>query len=286
MATENKDDLTPDDFPTLNWEQGKYWQPLQELLKHAEEKAQAAITWYFTRKWWRRFFCRLFRLGAILLMAFAGLLPILNQIDNIGSGHIKDLFELHPMWATVAVALAGTFMLIDRFYGFTTGFVRYVLTAQQLTMALESFRLEVERRRLEWASPEPTKDEALALLALIQQFVRQVSQTVIDETKTWAAEFAEVLKQIDEQMRLAEKASRKGAVQLTVTNGELCEAGWTVTCGEYLKQEGRGKTAALQIPSGLHNLKVAGKIKGKPVTAEQVAAVEGDKITQVNVTLS
>ena len=187
-------DLKSGDFPALHWEAEKLAEPLDQLCTYAKNQAQQSIDWYFRKRQLRRHFCRIFRLSAILLTAFAGLLPMINDI--VGSQK-----ALYPLWAAVALGVAATLILLDRFYGFTNGWIRYLLTARQLIEALEAFHFEVERHKLSWGNLEPTPEQATMLLEQIWQFHKKALGIVNDETKGWAAEFTEAIKQLDEQVK-------------------------------------------------------------------------------------
>jgi len=187
-------DLKSGDFPALHWEAEKLAEPLDQLCIYAKNQAQQSIDWYFRKRQLRRHFCRIFRLSAILLTAFAGLLPMINDI-------VDSQKALHPLCAAVALGVAATLILLDRFYGFTNGWIRYLLTARQLIEALEAFHFEVERHKLSWGNLEPTPEQATMLLEQIWQFHKKALGIVNDETKGWAAEFTEAIKQLDEQVK-------------------------------------------------------------------------------------
>lgn len=196
------EDLKPKDFPTLTWEAGKLAKQLDQLTAYAMHQAQSAIDWYFYKRQWRRYFCRICRIGAILLTAFTGMLPLINEI-------FKDQHLLHPLWSAVALALAATLIMLDRVYGFTSGWIRYLLTAQQITQALDAFRLDVERQKLSWGNLEPTPEQAQMLLEQTQTFLKQVNGFVHNETKTWADNFTEAARQLDEQLKLGASPERR-----------------------------------------------------------------------------
>jgi hypothetical protein len=84
----------------------------------------------------------LLRLGAILAVAVAGLIPLIGELLKR-----NDKLWLSPAWATVALALAGLLIAIDRFGGYTSGWIRYVRTAQKLTSLQGEFRLDWEEYR-------------------------------------------------------------------------------------------------------------------------------------------
>jgi len=187
-------DLKSGDFPTLQWEKGKLAEPLDQLCVYAKGQAQQSIDWYLRKRQLRRYFCRSFRMFAILFTAFAGLLPMINDI-------VGPQKALHSLWAAVVLGVAATLILLDRFYGFTSGWIRFLFTARQLIEALEAFCFEVERHKLSWENPEPTPEQAKMLLEQIWQFHRKTLGIVNDETKAWAAEFTEAIQQLDEQVK-------------------------------------------------------------------------------------
>jgi hypothetical protein len=272
-------DLKPAAFPTLQWEAGQLAGPLGKLCTYAASQTEKNIDWYFRKRQTRRYFCRICRVGVILLTAFAGLLPLINEIIG-GKEH-----ALNSLWSAVALAVAATLILLDRFYGFTSGWIRFLLTAQQLTQALEVFRFEVERQKLSWGQLEPTPEQAAMLLRKIQQFHEQVLGIINDETKTWAAEFTEVLKQLDEQAKLATQAKQKAALQLTVTNGDQCSDGWMLTVGERAPEKRTGKEASVEVLPGLHIVRINGQIADRPVQAETAVKVGPGDIQKVEITL-
>lgn len=197
-------DLKSTDFPALQWEAGKLAESLDQLCVYAKGQAQQSIDWYFRKRQLRRYFCRFFRMGVIVLTAFAGLLPLINEI-------VCKEWALNSLWAAVALGVAATLILLDRFYGFTNGWIRFLLTARQLTDALEAFHFEVERQKLSWGGLEPNPEQAATLLEQIRQFHEKALGIVNDETKAWAAEFTDVLKQIDDQVKTDRSNQLAGA---------------------------------------------------------------------------
>ncbi len=271
-------DIKPAEFPKLQWEAGNLAAPLNQLCAYAISQAQQSINWYFSKRQLKRWFCRICRIGVILLTAFAGLLPLINEI-------IGKEYAVNALWSAVALAVAATLIMLDRFYGFTSGWIRFLLTAQQLAQALEIFRFDVERQKLTWGQPEPTPERAAMLLGQIQQFHKQALGIVNDETKTWAAEFTEVLKQIDEQVKLASQANQRAALQLTVTNGDQCSDGWMITVDERAPDKRLGKEASIDVLPGIHTVRINGQIDGKPVQVEQAIKVGPNEIQKMEFTL-
>ncbi len=228
------------------------------------------------------------------MTAFAGLLPMFNEIyqsrqiqreirhqalaaeSNAPTGVtnaapsltlerlLVSRHWLHPVWSAVLLAAAATLLAMDRFYGTTSGWVRYLLTAQQLTDSLDDFELAFEAPRASWGNPEPTPEQTAAALALIQKFAKQVNGIVGDETKAWAADFAEVLKQFDEEMKQANQARRQSALQLTVTNGDLCKTGWKLAVAAGSQKIASARKLQWRCPPGFRWCGRAERFRARP----------------------
>ena len=282
-------DLIPDTFPELVWKPGELAKPLEQLRAYAVCRAEAAIRWYYRKKRWRGMFCRLCRLSGILLTAYAGVLPMLKEIlvgqamQNPSGWHLA----FHPLWSAVALVVVATLYLIDRFYGFTSGWVRYVLTAQQLGLAMTEFQFEVEQQKLGWQNLAPDQAQASKLISTMQQFVKQADSIVNDETRVWAAEFADILRQLDEQVQLASQTGSKAMLHITVTNGEQSAGGWTLKVNERNPESRTGKEAAVEVFPGMHKVQVSAKDQqGKMLQAEKPVKVLAGQIAKVELTLA
>ena len=107
MAEKPKD-LTPNEFPKIVWEPGKLTEPLEELFTCVVKEANDAIAWYNLRRKPKQYGGQILRVGALIFVAVAGLVPILGEIfqDN------ERRPEIAPAWATIRVV--GTVNGVDR----------------------------------------------------------------------------------------------------------------------------------------------------------------------------
>jgi hypothetical protein len=303
-------DLQPHVLEGLTWESGKLSQPLDKVRQSVVQRCQTAIRWYFHRSRYRRIGCRLFRVSAILLTAFAGLLPLINSLHQ--SSRIDALLTvpaaavsietveaapemnrlavyrplLNPLWSALALALVAALLALDRFYGATSGWVRYILTAQQLTTALDEFQVDYETQRLGWGWPEPTPEQAQAALVTMQAFLARVNSAVQDETMAWATEFTEALKQLETQTRGAGFSPPEAALQITVKNGDKCEEPWTLTVGSSAQESRLGREASVKVPPGMYVVRITGMIGGKAVQAERAIEVAPGEIQALELVLA
>lgn len=283
-----KSNLLPGELKDLNWTTDQLGPALDSLRQYADTNASNAINWYFSKKEiWKRG-AQIHRIAAILLVAYAGCLPILNRIfaDNPPTSAILTIFgQLDTLWCAILVAIASTLLLIDRFFGFSSGWVRYVQTAQRISMEQESFRMSMERRRLEWCGETPPLEDARETFALIESFNARIRQIVAEETNTWAVEFSKVVSEIDDKVKEAGEKLRRGGILLIIENGEQCEGEWNVHINNGITEKRTGNSIALLLSSGLHKLVAQGTINSKSVRAEAVVQIRADEIQEARLTL-
>src|SRR2546425_4407330 len=133
------------------------------------------------------------RLGAILATSAAGVTPILAKLlERNGS----PAFE--PLWAALLLAGAGILVLLDRFWGCTSAWVRYMHAAQEISAALDAFRMDWESYKLIWDGNgfEADLEHTQVAIDRCRGFLLRVRTVVRTETDTWASEFHKVLEQI------------------------------------------------------------------------------------------
>jgi hypothetical protein len=189
-------DLRPIPFPSLSWAPEDRAKSLAALVGYATREAERAIEWYYWKRRRMQRWGRGLRLGAVLATSAAGLTPLVAGIlERDGQPAIE------PLWAALLLTLAGIFVLLDRFWGCTSAWVRYVRAAQELSSALEAFRMDWESHRLVWDGAEFDVEQAQATIERTHRFLELVRSVVRTETETWATEFHKVLEQIESATR-------------------------------------------------------------------------------------
>jgi hypothetical protein len=194
-----KPDLTPTEFPKeLDWSAGDPEVPLANLYNFVIKECDSAIAWYYNKKIFKKRLGLWLRFLAILSVGVAGLIPLLSELmSRIQNRAEESVFIISPGWATVALAVAGFLIALDRFGGYTSGWVRYVRTAQALTRLKGDFHLDWEalhrERQLPTADPEQDKKAIL----LCKQFLQAVYEQLRLETELWAREFQQALSAVE-----------------------------------------------------------------------------------------
>ena len=261
----------------LRWDAASVETSLAAVYSRAIDSAQSAIAWYLKAKRPKQLQARVMRGASIALVALAGIIPMLAQVTR---GTIA------PMWASIALALAAAAIALDRFFGYSSAWMRYITTELHLRQMLDDFQLGWETERAAWRGAAPTEDQLQRALTRCTTFVSQVNGLVRDETNLWVATFQESLKQLDETMKVNAAANAASALTVVVTNGEQAQGGWSVVVDDGPKRRAQGQTAAIGgLAPGIHTIKVEGVLEGRTGTAEKAITLSAGAVTTLEVTM-
>ena len=201
-----RSDFSTSELPELDWGPGQASASLSRVYQHSSAQCHDAITWYLQSMHGKRRGAVAFRLGAIVAAAAAGILPILTMIFTTDG---RPAFS--PAWASVAIGIAAALVLFDRFFGSSTGWMRFIRTEMHLRQLHQEFEMNWERERAVWAGKDPSAEQVQQMLGRAMAFVTRVSEVVRQETEEWVLEFQSTLRQLDEASR--ERTETPGAPQ-------------------------------------------------------------------------
>jgi hypothetical protein len=244
--------------------------------------AQGAISWYLRHKGSKRLGARLTRLAAINLVLCAGLIPLLSQIFQIGGKPAID-----PLWSSVALVLAVGSAGLDRFFGFSTCYMRYLNTELLLQRLTHEFQIDFQARLFKLETEELNKDDVKEGLNHCKEFVLNVHNVVQAETASWTKEFTAVIDDIDKSARLQTRNIEAGSVDVTISNGDQCSDGWQISLdgGPLLSRTGKS-VAFKEVSPGFHVLTASGQIEGVEKRAEWTVNVLANAKLDSEATLS
>lgn len=283
MLGSARDIPAPRQLDELDWTQAQRAESLAKLKAYVTRHGANAVEYYqFAKKPKKRWAIWL-RMGALLFAGAAGLIPILSQlfVDDQGGMYIQ------PGWASVALALAAGALAIDRFFGFSSGWMRFMATELKVRRVLDDFEMEWEAARVAWSDQPPTAEQVQDMIGRATRFLGAVSDIVRDETDQWMSEFREALRQLDERSKAAVAEERRGAVRVHVTNGDAAPEGWDLSVDDGPARVHRGRTAALNsLLPGLHVIRVRARLNGTIAEGESAVAVEQGAVSDVELTLT
>ena len=171
-------------------------QACENVMTYSRNIAIDACNWYAREKKSKQQMAKLLRILAILITAVAGIIPILLEMYPSNG---NPLFS--PAWVSVAIAIAGVLVLLDRFGGFSTGWLRFIDAMLKIQHAIAEFDLDCAQIKLENSEDAQSKKQTADLIARCKELVTQVNFVIMDETRTWDNEFKDVLSKLDQDVQ-------------------------------------------------------------------------------------
>jgi len=277
-------DIQAECLRDLDWSPQKAADALSQIARYASDYACQSATWYLRSKTWKRRGARWLRLLAIVFVAAAGVLPMVQQLMVMSDGKVV----VAPVWASILLATAVFLIVLDRFFGCSSGWIRCVLAEARIRRLRQQFELDWQALLASYAGQAPSGEQIQHALACAKAFVEQVNAVIGDETTKWVEEFQAALKQVDEQARAVPPAAETGSLALTVSNGEAIAApGWTLAIDHGQPRTYSGKTASVVgLLPGDHALRFKGMANGKELRAQALATVRPATSSVLDVTLS
>jgi len=200
------------EYPIINWKKENLDQDLRELTLYAMDYARQFRDYYRNSANYKRSWAKILRIIAIISTALGGLLPVLSQILA------KDDINLEPAWATVAITIAVTAIGLDRFFGFSSAWMRFITTEIKINSKIEQIKLNIENERFSWQGAAPDFDGAKTMINHITLFINEVSQIVKDETNTWMMEFQNSIQKFNEEANVKADNLKLGGVAVNIEN--------------------------------------------------------------------
>jgi len=276
-------DLRPAEAAAFSWADGQRLDSLKKLRDVVAEKIDVTAGWYMRGKKGRRIFGRFARVGAMVLATLAAAQPTIS-----GMYRSQNHFWVQPGIATIFALTAAALLLLDRFFGASTGWVRYMTAG----LALNDLRDEFENAwRLEtatWGEQEPTVDQTKHSVSLLYGFILRVNEIVRTETDAWKAEFQSALQQVEEYARAAPRKIEQSGLKVVITNFDKVDGAWRISLngGEWESVISAEKTFSLT--PGQTQLVVEATLSEpkKNVRREEIVMLTASEIITVTLTLA
>lgn len=260
-----------------------------KLYQYAEKKAYDSISWYRVRKGRMAWNSRLLRFLAIILTSLGGLAPLISSIGLANEFVVNEL-PLNIMigqFGYLFLGLAAACIGLDRFFGFSSGWMRYITTMMTIERALSDFRLDWAMMLAKTGENQITPDQVQLMLQRLKEFVAAIDGHVEQETQIWVSEFRTNLVEIEKTAKTQVEATRPGAIDITVTNGMDTDAGFAVALDGLIVMNGiKGTRHQIgYVPPGTHKVVIHGAIKGESLDASELVNVSPGTVANVTLAL-
>jgi hypothetical protein len=303
--------ISPPGWKAPSWQPDQVPACLDSLREYVEADVEAAIHWYYAKKPWKAWASQLLKFLTLVTTGLGGLLPIVSATGFFSRGITDPQQQLFRNLQVnqigyLCFGLAAAFLAFDKYFGYSTGWMRYITTAMSLETALRNFRLDWARTTSGLAGTTPSGVVLEALLQKIQEFCVAARMLVEKETQAWVMEFQTNLSQLEKEakaamdsaraaVQTAQKESktaadstRPGSIDLAVENVLDTDHGYTVAVdGEIRKSGVTSKTCVIMnVAPGLHELAVTATISSSPAHDSQSVNVTAGSSVKVATTLA
>ena|ERR1700722_3261453 len=302
--------ISPPQWAPPSWQPDQVQKSLDSMREYVESDVEAAIHWYYAKKPWKAWASQLLKFLTLLATALGGLLPIVSATGVFSSSLPEPQRQIRNLQVNqigyLCFGLAAAFLAFDKYFGYSTGWMRYITTAMSLETLLRNFRLDWARTTSGLAGAPPSGAVLEVLLQKIQDFCGAARTLVEKETQAWVMEFQTNLSQLEKEAKAAMEnaraaaetaqketqaaagSTRPGAIDLTVENVLETDRGYDVYVdGELRKSAVTGKTCGIMdVTPGLHELAVTAEISGLPAHASQIVNVSAGVAVTAGITLA
>lgn len=258
---------------------------LQNLAVLLEERTIGTILWYLHRKKWPRWLSRGVRFTAIVLAILGGLWPLAasaNLIDGKSQSQLGYVF----------IALAGAILLTDRYFGFSSSWMRFMTVQMSLQRALEKFQLNWTVWQIQAATqaapPSSLSSEQIGCgIAMLSNFQTEIGTLIDQEFQTWVAEFKEQLANLQASISKDKDDQMPGNIIVNISAGTALKGPRQVYVDNQFANQIDNSTALLTAVSpGSHLLTVkAVSDKGTVVEGSKAVTVIGGRTGTTEIAL-
>jgi len=229
------------------------------------------IQWYNKRRPLRRYLAQGVRGVALGLGTLGALCPLAAPaMDKYWQSQL-------PTLGYVFFAIGAAFVSFDRYYGFSSSWMRFASTQLSLEMFLREFQFD-------WVLLQSQTFSAASSIQKLKEFTGKVDGIVKQETDAWINDFKNNIAELEKMLKASAEERKPGAVKLTIPNARDYQRISISVDGAFNKNmEGVTETLLDSIPPGRHEVSLSAtdktgivhkEVKVVEVTANTTAAIE------------
>lgn len=269
-----------DHFPV--WNATKPDESLILMHQWAVKKAHERINWYKDNSKTKRILSVLLRIIVIFFVAAGGLCPLIDATGVFKQVGL-DSFTLGK-WGYVSMAFAAAIVGFDKFFGLSTGWMRFIVTQLSLERVLQEFHYD-------WAfllaqQQEQQVKTNIPLLKRAKDFTLRVEDLVKQETDAWVQEFQSDIAELTKVLKTEVETRKPGSIRVTVTNAKNFER-VAIRLNDNQIKELIGVTEGLieAVPPGRYEVTAVGKKDNRECKDSKVIEVQPNAMASVEITL-
>lgn len=252
---------------------------LDALYQWTVAHVESQIAWYNEKRGPKRFWSQLIRGLTVFLLLAGGMCPLFDAIGITG-------WPKFGQWGYLLLALGGGVYSFDRYFGLSSGWIRYALTGMALEKLLLQFKFDWALATARQVGGHAGAEDVLRQVQLARDFALQVHEQVKQESDAWALEFQSSVADLQKALGGGKDAAKPGAVRVTLANGKNYQ-GVELTLNDRTVRtlDGVGEALIDQVAPGRYTVAVAAAKGGATVRDAKVVEVAPGAVVAAALTL-
>lgn len=264
------------DKPSVDWQKPK--ETLAAIQEYILATAESEQNWYAKARSLNGKITRTLRFIALILFGMGLILPLLN-IEKV-------IIFKHPINSLgyLCLATGGLILLFDKYFGLSSGFVRFYIAEEDIKKSIADFELAWETEMAKAEISNYSIENVVSTLAVAKVLRESISNTIQLETRAWSTEFQAQIGELQEllKQKLSDYKRQLGFVSVKVENYE----GYVdieLILDEVVIKKLVGVTSAIfrDITLGTHQIQIRATKNGNRVSFSQNFEVVMEKTTDV-----
>lgn len=266
----------------LQWDAENRQKSLNTVYDYTVDEVQDTIAWYVKNIRGKRRWGWWLRVAAVFFAGLGTIYPIM--IELIFFEGFLSVFN-SPIWATVFLSFGAGALAVDRIFGFSNAWMRYMKTQMLLECKLDDFEYLWEMESIKAQGEIPTNEQVQARVAQCATFRREVAKIVEEETSVWVQEFQSAMQSLNDSLQSQRDRQRPGALNIRVENGDTYEL-WTLYLNGRRQNSFKGSSAALtDLAPDFYSVRVEGMYNGEAHQVESVVTINAGEAASLTLQL-
>lgn len=194
--------------PAVAWTQATGTKIIEEMQRKSLERADKYFKWYLTTKREKAKYSKIIRFSCILLFTLTAVVPLVNSFG--------EAQKVPPNLGYILATFGAGLLFLDRFYGFSTGWVRVNRTLTEIGDSIRNFTFLMQTS-IHLNSPD-TPQGFQALADTIRTFNDNISAIIKSETSNWEKEFQSGSEELQKYFKDYLTEQKPGDLKITVVN--------------------------------------------------------------------
>ncbi len=270
------------EFPI--WDRTNPKESLMQVHQWAIKNAQKHIEWYRNRSKIRKTLSQLLRITVILNITAGALCPLIDATGVFINEQPGADSIILGKWGYVFMALAAAIAGFDKYFGLSTGWMRFIVTQLSLERVLAEFHYD-------WAvlldkQQEGQSKSNTILLQRVKDFSLKVDELVKQETDSWVLEFQSNLAELEKVLKTEAETRKLGSLKVKVANAKEFEKIAISLNHELIKElDGVTETLIEAVAPKQYEVMVVGTKNNHESKESKVIEVKSNSMASVEINL-